>query len=90
MKLKVLLIDDNQQIRTDYTKLLDGEKIGDYEIVKVESGDFDEGIEKLKEQHFDIVVLDLCKGDPNPESEKTGEEVLSEIQKMAFIQMHLI
>lgn len=85
MKLKVLLIDDNQQIRKDYTELLDGEKIGDYEIVKVDSGDFDEGIVMLKEQHFDIVVLDLCKGDPNPESEKTGEEVLSEIQKTAFV-----
>ncbi len=85
MNLKILLIDDNEEIRSDYTKLLDGEKIGEYEIVKVESGDFDEGIEKLREQHFDIVVLDLCKGDPEPESEKTGEEVLSEIQKTAFV-----
>lgn len=85
MKLKILLIDDNEQIRSDYTKLLTGEKIGDYKIAKVESGDFREGIERLREQHFDIVVLDLCKGDPNPESEKTGEEVLKEIQKTAFV-----
>lgn len=85
MKLKVLLIDDNEKIRADYTKLLLGEKISGYEIVKVESGDFHEGIDKLKEAHFDIVVLDLCKGDPNPESEKVGEEILSEIQKTAFV-----
>lgn len=85
MKLKILLIDDNQQIRKDYTELLEGEEIGDYEIVKVESCDFDEGIERLKEQHYDIVVLDLCKGEPNLESEKTGEIVLSKIQKTAFV-----
>lgn len=85
MKIKILLIDDDQVIRSDYTKLLTGEIIGEYEIAKVESVDFTEGIEKLKEEHFDIVILDLCKGDPSPESEKTGEEVLSEIQKTAFV-----
>lgn len=85
MNLRILLIDDDEGVREKYKELLEGDHVEDMEIKKVKSSDFEQGKELLKKEHFDIVVLDLCKGDPKPESEKTGEEILDIIKNAAFV-----
>jgi len=83
--LKLLLIDDDEKIRSDYTELLKDEKIKGIPVTKVSSGNFEECKAMLKEEHYDIVVLDLCEGDPSPESKKLGNNVLDEIKATAFV-----
>lgn len=85
MDLKILLIDDIKEIRDDYKSLLTDETFSDYKVKKIDTADFETGLQLLKEESYDLVILDLCKGDANASSEKKGEEVLDTIQKLAFV-----
>lgn len=85
MDLKILLIDDIKEIRDDYQQLLTDEIFNEYKVKRIDTADFDEGLELLKNENYDFVILDLCKGDVNSTSEKKGEEVLNQIQRLAFV-----
>lgn len=85
MFYKVLLVDDDHDVLKDVPELLEGTNSELYQIKKVDTGDFQEGMILLKANEYDLVILDLCKGDPSPESEKIGEEILAEIRSLAFI-----
>ena len=82
---KVLFIDDDPKILKDVAELLQGSKTNNYQIEKVDTGDFQKGMNLLKSEEYDLVVLDLCKGEPAPESEKIGEDILKEIQSKVFV-----
>ena len=85
MEIRILHIDDDKEIRDTICKVLTDEEIGGYKVANVESADFGEGIEKLKNNDFDVVILDLCEGALDPKSEKAGENLLKEIQAYCFV-----
>lgn len=67
--MKVLIIDDDQFIRTIYSASLTQENI---EAISADNGD--EGIEKIKSEHPDIILLDMLM--PG----KSGDEILAVIK----------
>lgn len=85
MKLNILFVDDDPKLRKNLVKTFNEEEIEGYTLIASEAQDFEEGKKILKENDFDIVVLDLYKGAPQEGNEKSGLEVLNEIQSETFI-----
>jgi DNA-binding response OmpR family regulator len=85
MELKILTIEDQEDVRKQIVKYFNDENIENNIIKMFEAEDFNEGIKKIKENDFDLVILDLCKGIPKEDAEKPGYEVLKEIRNYAFI-----
>lgn len=84
MELRILFIDD-EEIRNDLVDYFNNDEINGYTLKAEESGSFEGGLTRIKSEHFDIIVLDLCKGKPADEADKEGLEVLREIQNLTFI-----
>lgn len=82
--LTTLIVDDDKEVREGLHKLLNNKTIDDITINTV-TADFPEAINRLKHSSYDLMTLDLCKGDPSHENEKTGLDILKEIQSLAFI-----
>ena len=85
MNLRTLFIEDEEKIRTNLVKIFDGETIGGHTIVAESADTFEIGMDKISKRDYDIIVLDLCKGEPNEASEKPGYDILKQIQSLAFI-----
>ncbi|NDK57686.1 response regulator transcription factor [Pontibacter fetidus] len=85
MNLKVLTVEDQDPIRKQILMYFNEMEIGDHTISMEEAEDFDIGIEKIKNNDYDIVILDLCKGVPATENqERPGYDVLQTIQSHSF------
>lgn len=84
MELRVLFIEDDETISKNLKKIFDGETVSGYKLTAVVLSSFQEGIDLLKVEYFDLVVLDLFK-DKGEKDEEAGIKVLNEIRKIAFI-----
>lgn len=82
--VKILFVDD-QDIRDDLYEYFNEFKIGEITIIADIADTFENGIKKIKENYYDIAILDLCDGEPSEETEREGLSVLKEIQKHSFI-----
>ncbi len=71
MAQKILIVDDDPQIRTLLSKLLAGDK---YEIADAASGS--EAVQKIKAEDFSILLLDVMM------PEMDGMEVLATVKKL--------
>lgn len=85
MNLNVLFVDDDEKLRTNLVKVFDQESIEGHTLIASQAATFDDGKKLVGENDFDIVILDLYKGEPKKGNEKLGIEVLKEIQSVAFI-----
>ena len=86
MKIRILMVDDDEQIGNNASKLFNGSRIKENEIDFVYIKDFGDAMPKLSQSDFDIIILDLYKGDPRDTNEdRPGEKVLEEIKKQCFI-----
>ena len=84
MDLKVLFIEDDETIAKNLIKIFDGEIVSGYKLMGKVLNSFQEGIELIKKEDFDLVILDLFK-DGVDKDEEAGIKVLNEIRKTAFI-----
>lgn len=85
MNLRTLFIEDEEKIRINLVKIFDGETIGGHTIVADSAETFEIGMEKISKSDYDIIILDLCKGEPSETSEKPGYDILKQIQSLAFV-----
>jgi DNA-binding response OmpR family regulator len=85
MNLHLLFVDDDEKIRKNLVKVFDKETIEGHTLIASEAATFEEGKKLVGENDFDLVILDLYKGEPKEGNEKLGIEVLKEIQSVAFI-----
>lgn len=85
MNLNILFVDDDDKLRTDLVKIFDKEVIGDHTLITSGASTFEEGMNLVVENDYDIAILDLYKGDPKEGNEKLGLEMLKQIQSVAFI-----
>lgn len=84
MNLRTLFIEDDHKFRQDMIEYFNDEEFGSH-VIKAEGAEsFEKGIEILKHEEFDIIILDLYKGDPSSSSEKLGLKVLEELRHSAF------
>lgn len=85
MVIKILTIEDYDELRDQIIEFFEGSEIESNQI-KIEGAEsFDLGIEKIKENDYDIVILDLCKGKPSEENkDRPGFDVLQSIRKNTF------
>lgn len=85
MDIRILTVEDNKEIRSQIIEYFDKLVILTHTIHVDEAEDFDVGIEKIKNEDYDIVILDLCKGAPQEDnSDRTGLKALEEIRKNTF------
>jgi CheY-like chemotaxis protein len=85
MNLNILFVDDDDKLRKNLVELFDEESIEGHTLIASEVSTFEEGKKLVSENDFDIVILDLYKGEPKDGNEKLGLEVLEQIQSVAFI-----
>ncbi|MDD5273263.1 MAG: response regulator [Methylovulum sp.] len=71
-RYKLLLIDDEQDFLEGIKSYF--EKRGDFAVVTALSGE--EGLDKLRQQQFDVALIDLCM----PNSPKSGIAVIRAIE----------
>jgi len=84
-RINILLIDDDTEVCEKTIKILDEKKINDFELRIEAISDFREGIKKISEKDYDILILDLCKGPPSPAAPKPGEKIMKEIKENCFL-----
>ena len=85
MNLNILFVDDDEKLRTNLVKVFDQESIEGCTLIASQAATFEDGKKLVGENDFDIVILDLYKGEPRDGNEMLGIEVLKEIQSIAFI-----
>jgi hypothetical protein len=84
MIIKLLFVDDDNKLREGLVKIFDGMYIGAHTLSVTQIDDFQKSIELIVENDYDIIILDLYKGEPKEDGEKSGIEVLKEIQLKIF------
>lgn len=84
MDVKILFIDD-EDIIDDLVKFFEGHKINEFTIRASSANSFEDGLEKIKSETFEIIVLDLCKGKASETAEQEGLNILKEIQQFTFV-----
>ncbi len=85
MNLSILIVEDDEKIREPLVENLVSEKISGYALSVESAESFDIGLNKIKDNDFDIIILDLYRGDPRQENEKSGLLLLEKIQQTAFV-----
>ena len=85
MNLNLLFVDDDEKLRKNLVKIFDQESVEGHTLIASEAATFEEGKKLVGENDFDLVILDLYKGEPKEGNEKLGIDVLKEIQSVAFI-----
>ncbi len=86
MKIKILMIDDDEKIGENAQKLFNGSKIKDNDIELVHIKEFEKALPMLKQSEFNIIILDVYRGEQKEKNEdRPGEKVLEEIKKTCFI-----
>ena len=84
MGIRILMIDDDEKLCKQTEKILYEKVILNDRITLEYSCRFDEGEQKLKEKNYDLLILDLYKGEPGVGSQP-GEYILQRIKKSFFI-----
>ena len=85
-KVRILMVDDNEEICKETKEIFHGSTIEQYQIDFEYIVGFELAIEKLTNTDFDILILDLFEGPPTEDNKnRPGEEVLDTIRKTCFI-----
>lgn len=85
MDVKILHIDDENDVLEKASKIITGTKIRAHRLVVQDSCGFEEGLKKLETNEYDLVVLDLCVGKATEVSDKIGMTIFDQIKLRAFI-----
>lgn len=89
-KIRILAIDDDPSNTEQLSDLLDGKTVVDCELTVEVENDFSNGIERLQDKEFDIVILDVYQGDPSADNNNLrGKEVLQQIKETVPIAVIL-
>ena len=84
-ELKLLYIEDDKENRDYLVKLLDNELLCNFNV-DIEAVDtFDHAIDKINSKPYHIIILDIYKGDPFNGGERSGLQILKQIQSKCFI-----
>jgi CheY-like chemotaxis protein len=90
MDIKILAIDDVAAHTEQLVDLLDGKEIAGHNIIVHTENDFEQGIQKLLEYNYDIVILDVYQGDPSEDNDNLqGKVVLEKIKETVPIAVIL-
>lgn len=85
-ELKLLYIEDDEQNRNDLIALLQDDTLCDDFKVNIEAVDtFDDAIDKINSKPYHIIILDIYKGNPINGGERSGLQILEQIQSKCFI-----
>lgn len=85
MDWRVLVVDDLQA--TDVIEVIEGNKAVEQpdSLICVPCTDFSEATKRLKEEKFDLVILDLKNDAANEQDVLAGETVFSELKECRFL-----
>lgn len=84
MEMKILFVDD-EDIVDELVNYYNGEQIKGVRIEAFSENTFESGLDRVRRENFDIVVLDLCKGKASEEASQEGLNILKDIQTNTFI-----
>jgi CheY-like chemotaxis protein len=79
-EINILVVDDDPANIVAITDLLDGQEIAGCKMAVEGEEDFSEGLKRLRQKEYDILILDVFKGDPT-DGQAQGQELLDEIKK---------
>ena len=85
MDIRILSIDDDEEIGKSLHELYNDIDYNEHSFKLEYETNFEAGIELIKRNDYDIVILDLCRGKATVSIDQPGYNVLREIQALAFI-----
>jgi CheY-like chemotaxis protein len=85
---RVLLVEDDEQMRDDIIEYLSELEIGERTLI-VSAYDFDGAISEVADRRADVIILDVFKGEALIGAQAAGLEVLKAIQQHGFISVIL-
>ncbi len=86
MDLKILMIDDEKDVTDTFKEIFDQTSFQEHKIELTCENDFSKGMQLIETYDFDLLILDLCRGEPVEENpDKPGEYILEEIRKKRFM-----
>jgi CheY-like chemotaxis protein len=84
-ELRLLYVEDSEDYRKNLIKIFSDRVLCNYSI-KIEAVEsFDNAIEKITENKYHIIILDIYKGKPDENGEQAGLSILQQIQEKYFI-----
>jgi CheY-like chemotaxis protein len=79
--IKILAVDDDVAITQQIRDLLEGQEIDGHRILVDVENDFEASIAHLQEKDYDVVILDVYRGDPSEgNTDQPGKEILEQIK----------
>lgn len=86
MDIHILMIDDEKKNTEIVSQLINGTSINGNKINLETSNDFEKGWELLVQQDFDMLILDIFRGEATEQNkDRDGEQILARIQKQTFL-----
>lgn len=82
-ELKILYIEDDQENQVALQQVLSNYKVNNMSVQLDCEPSFDVSIDKIKK--YNIIILDVYKGEPGELGNEAGKEVLKLIQEKTFI-----
>lgn len=84
MEIKILFVDD-EDILQELVEYFNGLTIDSYKIIAYSENTFEAGLERIRKDNFEIIVLDLCRGKASETAEQEGLNILKDLQSNCFI-----
>lgn len=84
-ELKLLYIEDDKENRDYLVKLLHNDTLCNFNVDIEAIDTFDHAIDKINSKPYHIIILDIYKGDPFNRGERSGLQILEQIQSKCFI-----
>lgn len=86
---RILIVEDDPEARRQVKEYFAKRKLEGRSIAFREVQDWDEAVQAIREHKADLVILDIYRGQAAPGGERVGEDVLTEVQKSAFVPVIL-
>jgi DNA-binding response OmpR family regulator len=84
MEIRILFVDD-EDIVEELVQFFNDEKINKFTLKAFSENTFESGLDRIRTEKFDIIILDLCRGRASETADQEGLNILSDIQKSTFL-----
>lgn len=81
---RLLLVEDDGDIARQVKEYLGSEKVDGRELAVEHVQDFDTAFQELRGRRYDLLVVDIFRGEPSVEAEQPGRDVIDRVRATRF------
>ncbi len=81
---RMLLVEDDNDIARQVKEYLESEKVDGQELVVEHVEDFDTAFTELRGRRYDVLVMDIFRGEASVQAEQPGRDVIDKVRATRF------